>query len=61
MDAEAVDLGPELAELVELRLAAPPVVAVAPVRAQRLHLGQGRALRPVVDRLALRPARAVKP
>jgi hypothetical protein len=60
VDLEPVDLGAELGQRVQARLARPPVVTVGPVRAQLLQVGKRDALRPVVDRLAVRPAGAVK-
>ena len=63
LDAQAVggaDVGrePELLEAVQLGLDAAPVVAAGPVRAQLLDVGERDALRPVVDGLPFRPARA---
>ena len=54
---QPVDLGRELAEAVEHRLATPPVVAFEPIGADVLHQIQWRTLRGVVHRLALRPPR----
>src|SRR3954452_18404618 len=55
MDVEPVDLGDELRQRVELRLARPPVVVGAPVARELLHQREGHALRIVGDRLALGP------
>jgi hypothetical protein len=57
MDVDAVDLGDELIEPVECRLADPPVVVVGPVRADLLHVRERNALGPVVDQLRIGPAR----
>src|SRR3954452_19871478 len=51
----------ELRELVEVLLAGAPVVAGAPVLAHLLDVGEGDALRPVVDRFPLGPARTSQP
>lgn len=48
VDAEAVDVRAELADLVEPRLEAAPVVAVLPVRDQLREIGEGDALRPPI-------------
>ena len=66
LDAEAVgraDVGHEaqLLEAVQLGLDPAPVVAVGPVGAQLLDVGERDALRPVVDGLPLRPAGAGEP
>ena len=54
VDAQAVDLGLELANLFEPCLAAAPVVAFAPVCAQLLQLAERYTLARI--RLGLRPA-----
>jgi hypothetical protein len=56
------DLGCEaqLLERVELGLHPPPVVAVGPVAAQLLDVGERDALAPVVDRFPLRPSGAAQ-
>ena len=61
MDVQAVDLGPELRERVEARLARTPVVARQPVVAQGLHVAERAALRPVVDGRRLSPPRLAEP
>jgi len=58
---EAVDPGGELRDPVQAGLRGPPVVAVGPVAAQVPHIGQRHALRPVRNRLSLRPARPPQP
>jgi hypothetical protein len=55
MDIEPVDLGDELRQRVELRLAPPPVVVARPVARELLHQRERHALRIVGDRLALGP------
>ena len=57
VDVHAVDLGHELRQRVELRLALAPVVLRRPVVGQRLSRRQLHALRAVVDELPGRPAR----
>jgi hypothetical protein len=57
VDVQPVDLGRELRQRVQSRLALAPVVVRRPVARQRLHRGELHALRPVVDELAGRPAR----
>ena len=57
VDAEPVDLRPDLREGVD-PLGHAEVVAVGPPGAQLAHVGEGHALRPVVDRLGVGPARA---
>ena len=61
VDAEAVDLGLELGEAIEPRLALAPVVLLGPVAADLLHVGQGNPLGPVVHGLGLRPAGGREP
>ena len=57
VDVEAVDLGDELRQGIQLRLRLAPVVAGAPIFDERLELGELYALRLVIDRLAVGPAR----
>ena len=61
MNVEPIDLGDELPQSVEPRLASPPVIARAPIGGEILQHGQRRTLRPVVDRLALGPTGRVEP
>src|SRR5947199_385761 len=56
MDPEPIDLQPELRKGVDARLSRPPVVPVGPVLTQTFQIVERDALRPVLDRLALRPA-----
>jgi hypothetical protein len=56
VDLDAVDLGRELRQGVELRLGATPVVLVRPVARERLHRGELDALRAIPDELLARPA-----
>src|SRR3954471_2259861 len=58
VDIEPVDLGGELLEAIEFRLARAPVVAISPIGADLLDPCQRRALAPIIDQLRLRPARA---
>ena len=55
MDVEPVDLGDEVRQGVQLRLALAPVVVRRPVARQVLHQCQRHALRVVADRLSLGP------
>jgi hypothetical protein len=55
MDVEPVDLGYEVRQVVQLRLAFAPVVVGRPVPREILHHRQRRALRVVGDRLDLGP------
>jgi hypothetical protein len=57
VDAEAVDLGRELRQRVQFRLAVAPVVAAAPVRNQVLDRRQLHTLRPICDGLLAGSAR----
>jgi hypothetical protein len=57
VDAKAVDLGGELRQRAQLRLARAPVVTVAPVGHQVLDRRQLHALRPISDGLLAGPAR----
>ena len=59
VDVHAVDLGLELRQRVQLRLAPAPVVVAHPVPSQRLHRRQLYALGTVRHRLLGRPARRV--
>ncbi|SFK76976.1 hypothetical protein SAMN04488085_103376 [Geodermatophilus ruber] len=56
VDAHAVDLGGELRQPVQPRLAPAPRVLAAPVAARCLHRGQLHALRAVLHELPARPA-----
>src|SRR5262245_8274768 len=55
---EAFNLGAVLGKAVEPRFAEAPVVVCAPVLDERPEFGEGHALRPVGDSLALGPANA---
>ena len=57
VDIEAVDLGHELRQGIQLRFRLPPVVAGAPILDERLDLRELYALRLVTDRLRIGPAR----
>ncbi len=61
MNVEPVDLGEEIVVGVDLRLAAPPIVCVAPMRDDPLRLGKRNALAPIVDGFFLRPAHQIEP
>jgi hypothetical protein len=61
VDVDAVDARHVLREAVQPRFAAAPVVALGPVAAQLLGVGQGHALRPIRHRLLVRPARGTQP
>ena len=61
MNVQPVDLGHEVREGVELRLALAPVVVGRPVAGECLHRRQRHALRVVGDRLAIGPARRCDP
>ena len=61
VDVHTVDVGDELWQCIDARLHHPPVVALPPVRAELLHVGEGDALTPVGNRLGLRPPRARQP
>ena len=61
VDAEPVDLGAELRQRVQTPLLLPPVVAVAPVRGQLLHVGQIRPHRPARAVDLIGPPRRVQP
>src|SRR3954466_153647 len=57
MDVEAVDLGDEVRQGVQLLLALAPVVLLSPVARELLHRREGRALRQVIYGLLLWKAR----
>src|SRR5207245_3107357 len=57
MDVQAVDLGRELRERVELRLGLAPVVVGRPVARELLQGRQLYALRPICDEFLTGPAR----
>ena len=57
VDVQPVDLGDELRDGVQPRLALAPVVLVVPVARDRLHRLQLHALRGILDALLLGPAR----
>ena len=57
VDIEFVDLGDELRQGIELRFDLAPVVVSAPIADQLLQFCELHALRPVVDRLLVRPSR----
>ena len=57
VDVHAVDLGRELRQRVQLRLARAPVVLRRPVAGERLDRRQLHALRPISDELTGGPAR----
>ena len=59
VDVHPVDLGRELRQRVQSRLARAPVVIGRPVARERLHRRQLHALRPICDELSGRPARRV--
>ena len=57
MDVEAVDVGDELRQGIQLRFRLAPVVGRSPVANQRLQFRELDALRLVTDRLPIGPAR----
>lgn len=57
VNAKPVNLGSIPCEAIERPLAAPPVVARVPILQQAAKLLDRRALRPILDRFVLRPAR----
>lgn len=57
MDVHAVDAPCDRREAVQPRFAGAPVIGLCPARTQLLHAGQRRALRPVVHRGRIGPAR----
>ncbi len=61
MNVQSIDLGHEVREGFELRLALAPVVVGRPVAGECLHRHQRHALRVVADGLAIRPARRCDP
>src|ERR1700731_368178 len=61
VDVEPVDVGGELVESVQLRLAGTPVVPVRPIRRELSRVVQRDSLAPVVDALGLGPAGASQP
>src|SRR5215467_13918416 len=61
MNAETVDARAELRKPVDTGLTRPPVVALQPVLAQVTEVAEADALRPVVHRLRVRPARPAQP
>ena len=60
VDAEPVELGPELRDGVQPGLGCPPVVFVRPVAANVLDVFEGDSLGPVVDGFAFRPTGATQ-
>ena len=61
VNVQPVDLSDELPKAIEPRLAGPPIIAMPPVFHEALQGGQRHALRPVVNRLLLGPARGIQP
>jgi hypothetical protein len=61
MDVEPVDLGDEVRQGVQPRLALPPVVVGSPVASEVLHERQRHALRIVLDGLPVGPTRGGDP
>ncbi|MGY3458664.1 hypothetical protein ACVWW5_004114 [Bradyrhizobium sp. LM3.4] len=57
MDVEAIDLGDELRQCVELLFDLAPVIGLGPVAAKRLQPRELHALRDVGHRLPVGPAR----
>src|SRR5215216_447916 len=57
VDVQPVDLGYEVRQSLQFRLALAPVVLVVPVARERLHRRQLHALRGILDGLLLGPAR----
>src|SRR5438132_9553866 len=57
VDSQAIDLSAKLGNRVEPRLDPPPVIAGAPVLAELPDTRERYPLRPISDRLALRPTR----
>jgi hypothetical protein len=57
MNVQPIDLGDEVRQGVELRLAVTPVIVRLPVARQLLHERERHALRVVRHRLPLRPPR----
>ena len=56
MHIETVDLGDELVEPIQCRLAATPVIVLGPVAAHILDPGERGALTPVIHQLGFGPA-----
>src|SRR5215510_2945663 len=56
---ETVDVGYEVRDCFEFRLAFAPVVIGAPIARELLHRGELHALRPIENRFALRPLSGV--
>src|SRR5215470_3651374 len=61
MKTETVNRCSILWKAIERRLGTPPVVTIAPIVDESSLLCERHPLRPVVDRLALRPARIRQP
>src|SRR5882757_50115 len=61
VDVEPVDLGGELAETIEPRLAPAPIIGLGPIVADVFDPCQRRTLAPVVDQLGFRPAGPAQP
>ena len=61
VNVEPLDLGLELAERIQLCLAPPPVVPVAPIAGQVLQHLQRRALRPIAHAFLFGPASKIEP
>src|SRR5918995_2077678 len=57
VDVQPIDLGDEVRQSLQPRLALAPVVLCRPVARERLHRRQPRALRLIFDGLLLGPAR----
>ena len=60
VDIQPIDLGDELPDRIQPRLASPPVVTGPPIGDQLPKRGKRCALRPVVDRCRFGPARAIE-
>jgi hypothetical protein len=56
MDAQAIDLGAEMGELVKCPLLCPPIKSISPVFEQLLHIGQIGAVVPASTRDLIGPA-----
>ncbi len=57
VDVDAVDVGDELRQGIQLRLGLAPVVVRAPITHQLLEFCELYALRPIIDRLSVGPSR----
>src|SRR5688500_1007222 len=57
MNVKPIDLGDEVRQSLQPRLALAPVVLLGPVARERLHHREARALRLILDGLLFRPAR----